>query len=190
MHDFADQKVTIRTATHDDLPAVLALLADAAAWLHDKELDQWQRPPRVQRIRDDLAAGNVFIAHDQSGQPVATLTMDTFADTDFWTHADDPSAALYLHRIVVARHAAGHDLGTTLLDWAAERAERTGHRWLRLDAWRTNPGLLDYYRRTGWTHLRTVDAPRRFSGALFEKPTSDRPDHQDVTIVDQTDTPG
>ncbi len=181
------EELTVRTANTADLPAVLALLKEASAWLRSKGVDQWQRPPRVDRLRADIERGEVFLAEDGTGEPIATLTLTPDADPDFWTSADEPHAALYVHRLVTARRVAGHGLGAALLDWAAQRAHRQGHRWLRLDAWRTNQGLLDYYRRLGWTHLRTVNKPGRFSGALFQTDTSHRCANHPVKIIDHTD---
>jgi len=40
----------------------------------------------------------------------------------------------------------------------------------QLDAWRDNEGLHAYYRDRGFTHLRTVEAEGRRSGALFQRP--------------------
>lgn len=120
---------------------------------------------------------------DHTGWPIATVTLSDSADPD----SGHRPSALYVHRLVVTRRLAGAGLGGALLDWAAERAHRQGYRWLRLDAWRTNKGLLNYYRRLGWTHLRTVDAPGRFSGALFQRRTSHRSDHHPIPIVDHTD---
>ncbi len=179
-------EITVRTANATDLLAVLAMLDEASAWLRSKGLDQWQRPPRVERIREHLDAGEVFLAEDHAGQPIATITLTGFADPDFWTPADDPASALYVRRLLVTRRAAGQGLGAALLDWAAERAQRQGHRWLRLDAWRTNRGLLDYYRRLGWTHMRTVEMPGRFSGALFQRRASVRSDRHRVKVLDDT----
>ena len=56
-----------------------------------------------------------------------------------------------------------------MLDWAADLAAGRGLTWLRLDAWRTSDRLHAYYRRHGFTHMRTVDLPHRGSGAIFQR---------------------
>lgn len=53
-----------------------------------------------------------------------------------------------------------------------DQAARAGKTWLRLDAWRTNTALHDYYRRHGFTDVRIVDLPWRGSGALFQRPAA------------------
>lgn len=100
---------------------------------------------------------------------VGTITVDDEADPDFWTPAERAEPTLHVHRMIVRRAAAGADLGSRLLDWANDLAGSTGHRWLRLDAWKTNEALHRYYERQGFARLRTMDLPQRGSGALFER---------------------
>lgn len=73
--------------------------------------------------------------------------------------------------MAVARTAAGQNIGARMLDWASFRAAQQGKELLRLDAWKTNPGLHRYYEGQGFTMVRLVDLPHRQSGALFERPS-------------------
>jgi predicted N-acetyltransferase YhbS len=168
--------ITMRKAEPADLDTVTKLHQDARSWLSSRGLDQWQ-PMQTGRLSIDrvrsgfarsIAKGACFIAMD-GFDPVGTITVDSFADPDFWTDQDDPTNALYIHRMIVPRSHAGRGIGEQLIDWAAERAAATGHQWLRLDAWRTNERLHDYYRSLGFQHVRTVNLPHRGSGALFQR---------------------
>jgi GNAT superfamily N-acetyltransferase len=98
-----------------------------------------------------------------------TITVDDCADEEFWRPEDDPDDALYLHRMVTTREVAGREIGSALLDWASCRAAALRKRWVRLDAWRSNPGLQRYYADRGFEHVRTVQLPHRHSGALFQR---------------------
>jgi GNAT superfamily N-acetyltransferase len=100
---------------------------------------------------------------------VGTITLDDFADPEFWLPQDDPEDALYVHRAVVARAVAGQRIGATLLNWASLRAEAAGRTWVRLDAWATNTQLQSYYLGQGWAHVRTLQLSHRGSGALFQR---------------------
>lgn len=162
----------IRSATPNDLDATVELFRDASRWLASKGSDQWQRPPRIAQIRHDIEHGNVFVVEDEDGTTVGTFTVDTFADPTFWTAEDDPTSALYIHRMIVARTHAGREIGEQMTRWAEKFAGALGYKWLRLDAWRSNDALLGYYRSRGWQYLRTVHAPGRQSGALFQRPTA------------------
>lgn len=108
------------------------------------------------------------------GRVVATITIDHLADADFWRKTDRVRSALYVHRMAVARRESGIGLGAAMLDWAAERVVRAGRSRLRLDAWATNTGLHQYYEKLGFVRVRFETVPGRGSGALFERPATDR----------------
>ncbi|MGW9044119.1 GNAT family N-acetyltransferase [Streptomyces lydicus] len=159
----------IRAARPDELVDVEELLIGASTWLADRGIDQWQYPPHRDRITAALRRGEVFLALREQ-RPIATIQVDGFADPEFWQASDQPDSAFYVHRMAVSRQAAGEEIGAVLLDWAAERAAAAGKAYLRLDAWKDNPGLHRYYRATGFDLLRIVDLPHRRSGALFQRP--------------------
>ncbi|GAA1413727.1 hypothetical protein GCM10009639_67260 [Kitasatospora putterlickiae] len=163
----------MRAATPDELPLVEELLTGAGAWLASLGSDQWQFPPRRERLLDSMSRGECFIAF-RDGSPVGTLTVDDQADPEFWQADDEPEMALYVHRMATARAAAGQAVGAQMLDWAAARAAAAGKASLRLDAWKTNPGLHRYYLGQGFILVRIVDLPHRQSGALFERTVGDR----------------
>jgi ribosomal protein S18 acetylase RimI-like enzyme len=169
--------LTLRNATPDDLPGVLALLAETAGWLHTRGIRQWPADGfPAARIEPLIAEGTMYVLDDEDAHlegeirvPAATLALDGHADPEFWRRADHPESGLYVHKLAVKRDFAGFGLGGTLLDWAALRVAATGRRWLRLDCSKNNPGLQGYYRKLGFRHVRTVDLPHRASGALFQR---------------------
>lgn len=97
---------------------------------------------------------------------LATLALDAHDERELWPAG---GSARYVHRLVVARAAAGCGLGSALLDWAGERASAEGARWLRLDAWAGNADLHAYYLREGFQHVRTIESPAAKRGALFQR---------------------
>ncbi|GAB2571887.1 GNAT family N-acetyltransferase [Streptomyces capparidis] len=164
-------ELRIRPARLDELDTVESILQAASAWLASRGIDQWQYPPHRDRITAALQRGECFLVF-AGERPIGTLQVDTFADPEFWTAPEDqPDTALYVHRMAVLRDAAGSGAGAVMLDWAAKRAADAGKAWLRLDAWKDNPGLHRYYKNMGFSLVRVVDLPHRRSGALFQRPT-------------------
>ncbi|MFZ3475861.1 GNAT family N-acetyltransferase [Streptomyces sp. 4.24] len=161
--------LAIRPAAESEVDTVVALWGQAAAWLNSQGIDQWQYPPREERITANIAAGECYLVED-AGVAVATITIDRFADPDFWSEEEAAEPALYVHRMAVRRDVSGSELGSAMLDWASEQAKSQGLKWLRLDAWRDNGGLHAYYDSRGFEHLRTVEATGRRSGVLFQRP--------------------
>ena len=186
--------ITFEQARPEDEPIIRDLQAEAVGWLARKGTDQWQPSAMiartagsrdVRRLRDEMARGEVFLVKDGT-TVVGTVTLDEHADPEFWTDEDEPKSALYMHRMVVSRDAAGRGLGAAMLAWAADQAARSGKTWLPLDAWRTNTHLHDYYRRHGFAHVRTIDLPWRGSGALFQRPVRPVDQHDDQSAASPT----
>ncbi len=160
-------------ARPEDAAAIRSLQDEARAWLQARGSDQWSTirhtdPASPRSLEAGIDRGEVWVWRDRSGI-VATATLDDGADPELWTADDTPDDALYLHRMIVSRAAAGNHLGATIIDWAAHRAADLGRHWVRLDAWRSSTGLHAYYLRQGFQHVRTVDLPHRGSGALFQR---------------------
>ncbi|MFC4013613.1 GNAT family N-acetyltransferase [Nonomuraea purpurea] len=187
--------LALRRAEPSDLPGVLRLLADTAEWLYTQGVRQWPRggfgPERIEPLIEERVLYLLddelrYLDPDEAAPPVATIALDDHADPEFWTPADDPGAALYIHKLAVARPWAGSGLGDALLDWAGAAAHAAGLPLLRLDCAKLNLRLQDYYRRRGFRHVRTVDLPHRSSGALFQRLSEDVPTtaFRDLTIAE------
>jgi hypothetical protein len=77
---------------------------------------------------------------------------------------------VYAYRLVIARKYAGLELGTELINWAGlHGARRYGAQWVRVDVWRSNAALHDYYQARGFEPCGECADPRYPSGALFQK---------------------
>ncbi|MGW5703814.1 GNAT family N-acetyltransferase [Amycolatopsis japonica] len=162
-------------ATISDLPAVMSLLDARTAWLRTRETNQWTTREFEPVMRDAINRGETWLL-TEAGRPVATLTLTTVADSDFWTLEERRTPAFYLSKLATRLDRKGEGLGAFLIDWAADYATKRGVLWLRWDVWRTNVDLQNYYLRLGATLIRTVDVPGRHSGALFELSKAARTD--------------
>ncbi|MFI7680359.1 GNAT family N-acetyltransferase [Actinophytocola sp. NPDC049390] len=160
--------VTVSRATSADVGVVADMWVRAAAALADVGLDQWQYPVKLDNIRAAIAAKTCWLVRDPAETVVGTITVDRNADPAMWLPEDHPDEALYLHRMVTEPAAKGIELGSALIDWAARRAIEVGCKWIRLDAWRSNPGLWRYYADRGFELVRVVPDPSG-SGACFQR---------------------
>lgn len=168
--------MTIRQADADDLLTVHALIHTAARWLHARGLDQWpDDSPTLgyERLGEQIRRGKTYLVSD-GRDPVATVAVSTVGDPDFWTPAELAESAVYVSKAAVARRGEG--IGALLMRWVIDRAARDGVPCVRLDAWRTNRELHDYYRGQGWDYVRTIELPHRRSGVLFQIPAAPDPE--------------
>jgi GNAT superfamily N-acetyltransferase len=161
----------IRRAIPDDTATVRAILRNAADSLHERGYDQWpDSSPSLkhEQLLKQIGDDGTYLVTD-GRDPVATIAVTSQGDADFWSPAELAESAVYISKAAIVRSRAGEGLGALLLRWLVDRISQQDVTWGRLDAWRTNLELQAYYRKQGWTYIRTVDAPHRHSGALFQK---------------------
>lgn len=165
----------IHHATPGDAGPYRDLINDVASWLAQRGIDQWPGGFDTTRIADIITSTDVLLVTSEDGEILAGASTTPAGDADFWTPTELATPATYVGKLAVRRAAAGRELGDLLLRWIGDRAARRGHAYVRLDAWRDNPGLHRYYARRGWTYVRTVTRPWRSSGALFQRPAVEDP---------------
>ncbi|MFJ1698970.1 GNAT family N-acetyltransferase [Streptomyces sp. NPDC088252] len=150
----------------------MALRTEAESWLGCKGTDQWSDPETgrnaITKWRTSIDEGRAWVVVDGSESILATVSRGPI-DRDFWTDDDRPESAFYLYKLIVARKAAGRRLGVRLVDWASNLAALEGRDWVRIDTWRTNKGLHDYYQGIGFQHVRTESPSHRRSGWLAQR---------------------
>lgn len=160
----------VRPARPDEINVVLDLLADAAAWLRARGVDQWPERFDASWVMPALERGDTWLAvHERQDEDevVATLVVE-WEDELCW--AGYPADAGYLHRLAVRRRGTG--LGAQLLRWAEEHAAAEGKRFLRLDCVAWNGPLCAYYERAGYEHVGDVTVGP-YTQARYEKRVGD-----------------
>jgi ribosomal protein S18 acetylase RimI-like enzyme len=163
--------MTIRRAVPADLSTVLAVVRSVARWLHSEGYDQWpDGSPSLSgpRLYAQIRRGEFWLV-SSGADPAAVIAVSRAGDADFWTPGELAEPAAYISKAAVVRRFAGAGTGAMMLRWASDLAAAEGARWVRFDVWKTNADLQAYYRCQGWDYLRTVDAPGRNSGALFQR---------------------
>jgi GNAT superfamily N-acetyltransferase len=179
-HGAMNEILQVRRADADDLPVILDMINEAAAWLRTKETDQWAEPwpteaARDARVRRGLRGGDTWIV-EQYGRPIATVTSRQHGNQTLWTYREQLEPAVYVSRLIVTRRAAGRGIGAGLIDWAAQRAVRDwSAQWVRIDVWTTNEALHNYYEERGFRFCRISPFSKETypSAALFQRPTSE-----------------
>ncbi|MDN3353059.1 GNAT family N-acetyltransferase [Actinomadura sp. DC4] len=180
---------TIRRATPGEHSLVIDLIEEASDWLRAKKTDQWADPwptrnDRDARVLAGLERGETWLVWDGRA-PAATMTICQEPIPHVWGKSGRGDA-VYVHRLVVGRAYAGHDLGGVMIDWAVQRELRTRPvEWVRVDVWTTNEGLHAYYRRQGFIRCGTCADPKYPSGALFQK-SADTAPKTDTSFLEET----
>lgn len=168
-------KLSVQPATSIDVDALMSLRIEAESWLAAAGIDQWRssgfRERALAKWRVDIEEGRTWVVPGPGGPVLGTVTLAQ-PDYDFWSEDDAPSSAVYVAKLITSRAAARSHLGGRILDWVGEVARTRGLPWVRLDVWRTNGRLQQYYLDEGFTHVRTEAPSHRLSGWLAQRPAS------------------
>jgi len=140
-----DVSIEFVTATPEQTGQVLAVLDEAAAWLHERGVEQWPVRFEPSWIEGAIRRGETWLVN-VGDSASGTVTLDR--SDPLWD--GEPTPSLYVHRMAVRRSAAG--LGTIILDWAADTARQEGVDALRLDCVASNERLRAYYEAAGFVH--------------------------------------
>ena len=138
-----------RVAKADQADDVLDTLNEAAAWLHERGVEQW--PLRFERswVEDAIRRGETWLV-DVDGRISGTVTVD-FSDP-VWS--DVGGSAAYVHRMAVSRRERG--LGGVILAYVEDFARQRGCDALRLDCVASNDRLRGYYEAAGFAYRGDV----------------------------------
>lgn len=159
----------MRAATPADAPTVTHILNEAGARLEDSGFDQWGRGWMPEsRMRPMIGRGETYVAV-ADGRAVATVTLSEDPGP-FWTAEEREDQAVYMGKLARLNDAP-RGIGAWIMNsWVPWWARENGYDVVRLDAWRTNTGLHQFYADRGWSFVRTEAVSGNKSGALFQRP--------------------
>lgn len=161
----------LRLNRPEDTAEILAMRDHVESWLDQRGEDQFNDDTftaksrvHIQQLLDDQ---RFAVLTSGDGTPIHAVGALVGPDRDFWHQDDDLETAWYVARLMVREH--GRRYGEQLLDLIAVWAQAAGAKWLRLDCWRQNERLHDYYRANGFQLVRVEEVAWRKSGALFAR---------------------
>ena len=140
---------TVVEATDSDTDSLLRLRDDAARWLLDRGIDQWQpgEIPYSWGRGDEYFVFVLWSGENRAGS--VTILWD---DPVIW--GAQPIRAGYVHNLIVARPFGGQGLGVVLLQWAEQYITESGRSLARLDCGAQNRKLRDLYESVGYRWVR------------------------------------
>lgn len=149
--------LSLHPATPDDAPAIAKLRAAVAGDLTSRYgKGHWSSAGTERGVLFQLRTSKLFVARDESGV-IATLILATkkpwAIDRSYFTNCEKP---LYLTDMAVAPELQRQGVGRLCL----EEAQRIGREWpadaIRLDAYNTEAGAGDFYRKCGFREVGRV----------------------------------
>jgi ribosomal protein S18 acetylase RimI-like enzyme len=141
--------MTLRPATHADLPELRAMYLAAVRALHAAGIDQWSEDYPAGALDEDIERGWLFVAQDEDGI-VAAVALNDRADVWHEGLVWTSERAMVVHRLVVASRAQGKGIARRVMLWAHEYAHANGYAWMHLDTNVANRSAMELYHRLGY----------------------------------------
>lgn len=147
----------IRQATQADLPAVMAVIADAQAYMRACGVDQWQDGyPPVSVFTADIEKGACFMLCD--GERVTGTCALLFGDDPNYAILDSGAwqtrgAYATVHRIAVSADARGTGAADLLFRHCEQLARGAGVKNLRVDTHKDNRAMQGALKRHGYSYV-------------------------------------
>jgi hypothetical protein len=155
-----------KVAQPNELPLVMEILAEAAAWLKEKGIDQWPSPPNKhwqRRMAEAIQREEVY---------TVGIVKNRFGVVCFtWNdpHWPDDNLAGYVPLMGIRSEMHGQNLGGLIFFWAMLKAKRERKQFLRLSCAAENGRLRRYYETQAF-HFRGLVTHHDYQVALYEKP--------------------
>jgi GNAT superfamily N-acetyltransferase len=155
----------IRPALPADLPALVALLKEAQAWMDARNIHQWVPGAHDPAIVEGMIAQGILYAVEREGV-IATIALKPTLPAH-WTPIDEPFG--YLSTLHVARQYAAHGIGAALVRWGEATLREQGKVWACLDCSGKNPKLCQYYVAQGYSAIGEVETYPGYIERMMQK---------------------
>lgn len=160
--------MTVEKAVAGDESAVLAVMRDAAEWLKERGVNQWNGmlTPKGPELVDHRVKTGVAYLAALNGEKMGTVAI-LWEDVFVWDEKGRDGLAGYIHGLAVLRKYAGKNLGREILKWAMDEisAQRPA---IRLDCMAENPRLCHYYEELGFLNVGQKSYPNGWKSNLYE----------------------
>ena len=139
-------KLAFRTATENDLPALIAMLADDPLGAAREDASVPPNARYVGAIREiDADPGNELVVVEGDGGIIGMLQL-TFIP--YLTHTG--SRRCLIEGVRIHREHRGRGLGGDFIRWAIERARERGCNLVQLTSDKQRPDALRFYESLGF----------------------------------------
>jgi ribosomal protein S18 acetylase RimI-like enzyme len=132
-----------------------------------KGIQQWDESyPTLQLVEKDIAAGGMYSIY-QDSILVGAIVMDEKQSPQYetvnWQLSQEP--ILVIHRLAINPSLQGNGLGKEAMEKAHEFATQKGYKNIRLDAYKRNEGLLNFYTKLGYQAVGEI--PLEYTAGPF-----------------------
>lgn len=145
-------ELVVEPARPAELRIVLEILDQAAEWMRQRGISQWESPspPEVwEQMAREIEKGEIHLAKLPATSEAVGVVRFEWSGAPLWPAEAD---AGYIHTMAIRPAHMGRQLGRKLLAWAIGHVRNRGKRFARLDCISDNRRLRDYYEAAGFRY--------------------------------------
>lgn len=161
-----------RHTTAADIPAIMAIIAQAQTYFKQQGIDQWQDGyPNTSVIQNDIRNNNSYVLLNGK-QVVATAMISfdgepTYSDIDGAWLTDYPYAVI--HRVAVRTELKGQNLAATFIELTAKMCLQKSIPCIRIDTHRENLPMQRVAQKNGFTYCGVIRLASGADRLAYEK---------------------
>ena len=163
----------IRKSNREDIPAIMAIVADAQALLRSQGVDQWQDGyPTVDVITKDIANDDSYVLEDE-GVVIATAVISFAGEVTYnsidgqWLNDND---YVVVHRLAVRNSALRGGLARQMMLYAEKLALERNISDIRVDTHSDNKAMQSLLTSLGYTLCGKITLLSGAPRIAFQKP--------------------
>jgi ribosomal protein S18 acetylase RimI-like enzyme len=138
-----------------DLDNIYDLFDASIHYQESKGVNVWRNYDRPS-IENDIRTGNHYkVIADKS---ICLVFSVCYSDKIIWREME-VGDSIYLHRIVVNPRFKGARLFGRVHEWAIHEVAQRGLRFVRMDTWSDNQGIISYYKSFGFREVANIVTP-------------------------------
>ncbi|WP_170007124.1 GNAT family N-acetyltransferase [Bacillus fonticola] len=151
--------MNIRQGIMADLPSIMDIVKETVVLMELEENDQWTGEyPQRDHFAADIASGTLFVAKNEQGKLVGSITVDQeepapYAKIDWRQSYTKP---FIFHRLAVDVHERGAGVASKLIRFAEGYALTRGTMYMKTDTYSLNKKAQRLFEKLGYVKVGTM----------------------------------
>ena len=146
---------------------IFTILSDCGAHMRANGIMQWDETyPTMQLVEKDILSENMTSVYS-GDQLIGVMVMDEDQSSQYasvnWKYQENP--ILVVHRLAISPKLQGQGFGLKCMRYAETYAADAGYRSIRLDAYKGNEGLQQFYHNLGYQEVGEI--PLEYTAGPF-----------------------
>ena len=156
--------MTIRKATIEDIPGILAITKACALHMINNGIFQWnENYPNTNVFNKDLQHEELYVLVNANHKVIGSIVLSELMDEEYkvinWLTNNQKN--LYIHRLAIHPNEQGKGYAQYLMNFAENFAKEHSFLSVRLDTFSLNERNNIFYQKRGYTELGDVYFPKQ-----------------------------